>query len=78
MILALLRANPLALVMIVQVTDRDGWSTVFLPKLLESEDVVVKTEPIDPSWHELASSMIPLGGTTDRFDFGVCYISRAT
>lgn len=78
MILALLDANPRALVMIVQVTDREGWSTVFLPTLLQSNQVIVKTEPIDPSWHELASSMIPLGGTTDRFDFGVCYISRAT
>jgi Lysine methyltransferase len=78
MILALLDANPRALVVIVQVTDRDGWSAVFLPTLLESNCVIVKTEPIDPSWHELASSMIPLGGTTDRFDFGVCYISRAT
>jgi Lysine methyltransferase len=78
MILALLDANPRALVVIVQVTDREGWSAAFLPTLLESNHVIVKTEPIDPSWHELASSMIPLGGTTDRFDFGVCCISRAT
>jgi Lysine methyltransferase len=78
MILALLAANPRALVMIVQVTERDGWSTAFLPTLLASNFLIVKTEPADPAWHELAASMIPLGGTTECFDFGVCYISRST
>jgi hypothetical protein len=72
----ILRDNPQVLVVIVQVTDREGWNNVFLPALYEEEGVRIRTDVADAHLHDLASKLIPIGGTTDRFDFGVCYISR--
>jgi hypothetical protein len=74
-VLALLRDNPDALVFILQVTDRDGWSNVFLPSIRRNDDLVVIEESIQNSdLHDLAASLIPQGGVLDRFAFGACYI----
>jgi predicted nicotinamide N-methyase len=73
---SLLREHPDLLILIVQVTDRDGWNNVFLPTLRLDSNTVVEETPIDASLHETASQMIRHGGTFDRFDFGACYISR--
>jgi predicted nicotinamide N-methyase len=75
---SLLREHPDLLILIVQVTDRDGWNNVFLPTLRLDPNTVVEETPTDVSLHETASKMIRLGGTLDRFDFGACYISRKT
>jgi predicted nicotinamide N-methyase len=73
---SLLREHPDILILIVQITDRDGWNNIFLPTLrLDSNNVVEETDT-DASLHETASRMIQQGGALDRFDFGACYISR--
>ena len=74
-VLEVLGANPDALVFILQVTDRDGWSNVFLPSLYKKPFLQVLEESMENSdLHELAGTIIPPGGTLDRFAFGGCYI----
>ena len=74
-VLALLTQHPDALVFILQVVDRDGWTNEFLPTILKHGNFVVKEESIQNSeLHDVASSIIPQGGTLDRFAFGACYI----
>jgi predicted nicotinamide N-methyase len=73
---SLLREHPDLLILIIQVTDRDGWNNVFLPTLRLDSGTVVEETSTDASLHETASQMIRHGGTLDRFDFGACYISR--
>jgi hypothetical protein len=75
MVLALLTQHPNALVYILQVVDRDGWTNQFLPTIAKHSNLVVKEESIQNSeLHDVASSIIPQGGTLDRFAFGACYI----
>jgi hypothetical protein len=72
----ILERNSSALVAIVQVADRDGWSTVFLPTLRTHGGLCVDEVPLrDATVHEDASRMIQQGGTMDRLDFVVCYVS---
>jgi predicted nicotinamide N-methyase len=73
---SLLREHPDLLILIIQVTDRDGWNSIFLPTLRLDSSTVVEETSTDASLHETASLMIRHGGTLDRFDFGACYISR--
>ena len=74
-VLELLGANPDALVFILQVTDRDGWTNEFLPFLSQHPNLQVLEETmVNSDLHELAGTIIPPGGTLDRFAFGGCYI----
>jgi predicted nicotinamide N-methyase len=73
---SLLQDYPDVLILIVQITDRDGWNNVFLPTLRRDKNIVVEETPTDASLHKTARQMIRLGGTLDSFDFGACYISR--
>jgi hypothetical protein len=74
---SLLREHPDLLILIVQITDRDGWNNVFLPTLRLDSNILVEETPTDACLHETASQMmIRQGGALDRFDFGACYISR--
>ena len=77
-VLDLLQANPDALVFILQVTDRDGWTNVFLPMLRQKHHLQMIEESIDDSdLHELAETVVPAGGTLDRFAFGGCYVFQS-
>lgn len=84
---AILQANPEdALVFILQVTDRDGWTNIFLPTLRNYRNnnydnhndlpmlQVVEVPMHNSDLHELAGAIVPPGGTLDRFAFGGCYI----
>jgi predicted nicotinamide N-methyase len=74
---SLLREHPDLLILIVQITDRDGWNNVFLPTLLLDSNILMEVTITDASLHETASQMmIHQGGVLDRLDFGACYISR--
>jgi predicted nicotinamide N-methyase len=74
---SLLREHPDLLILIVQITDRDGWNNVFLPTLLLDSNILMEVTITDASLHETASQMIRQGGALDHFnDFGACYISR--
>jgi hypothetical protein len=73
---SLLDRYPTALVCIVQIVDREGWRTIFLPGLRDA-GLYVQEEPIDPDCEAHANRMMKRGGSLDRFDFGICYISRA-
>lgn len=68
----LLRDNPKLLALIIQVTDRPGFETHFLP-LLKGFDVRVE-QPFDCDLHETASRIVEFGGTLDRFAYGACWI----
>ena len=74
---SILKHNANALVVIVQVADRDGWSNVFVPTMRETEGVAVEEMPLtDALLHENASRLVRHGGTLDRFDFTICLISK--
>ncbi|CAB9504541.1 expressed unknown protein [Seminavis robusta] len=78
-VLSILDHSPNVLVFILQVTDRDGWNNVFLPKLREKEHLQVISEEDgihDSDLHELAMTLIPPGGTLDRFAYGGVFIFR--
>lgn len=67
------------LIVIVQVTDRDGWQNVFLPAMRQTAGVCVVEMPLtDATLHEHANYLIRHGGTLDRFDFSLCYIRNTT
>ena len=76
---SMLERYPKALVLIVQVSDRSGWNDVFLPTVTENQNLQVLSQDVvaDADLHELASSLLRHGGTLDRFDFGVVYITSA-
>ena len=76
LVLTLLQKYPNLLILIVQVSDRDGWETVFLPTVRAQKGIHVMVEPlVDSDVHLIASKMVPQGGTLDsRFDFCACYI----
>jgi hypothetical protein len=67
-----------ALVVIVQVTDREGWRNIFLPRLLTQSQTPLRVQEKTIPWHvhERANKLFPFGGALDRFDFGVCFISK--
>jgi Lysine methyltransferase len=80
-VLRLLKENPDVLVAIVQVADRDGWDSDFLPILRRAPGICVQEEsPIQTNaaiLHEAASKLIQHGGTLDYLScFAVCYISN--
>ncbi|KAL3936255.1 MAG: hypothetical protein SGARI_002635 [Bacillariaceae sp.] len=61
---------------IVQVMDRSGWQEIVLPFVGAREDVTVETIPMPWDVHEMASSMIPMGGALDRHAFGAYRFSK--
>lgn len=67
---ALLRKNPSVQIWIVQVTDRYGWSEIVVPALEAKPNVVIESVPLSFDTHDMASTMIPMGGALDRFAFG--------
>uniref|UniRef100_A0A7S4ASU2 Calmodulin-lysine N-methyltransferase n=1 Tax=Pseudo-nitzschia australis TaxID=44445 RepID=A0A7S4ASU2_9STRA len=67
---ALLDKNPTVQIWIVQVTDRYGWSEIVVPALELKENVEIESIPLGCDVHEMASTMIPMGGALDRFAFG--------
>lgn len=69
----LLRDNPKLVVLIIQVMDRPGFETTCLPILQKDFEVRVE-QPLDAELHDLASSVVVLGGTLDRFVYGACWI----
>lgn len=76
----LLQDNPNLLVVIIQVMDRPGFETNFLPLLQKNFDVRIQ-QPLDAELHEAASRIVAsvgdqLCGTLDRFAFGSCWIKR--
>jgi predicted nicotinamide N-methyase len=73
---SLLREHPDILILIVQISDRDGWRNIFLPTLRLDCNTLVEETSTDASVHETATQMIQQGGTVDSLDFGACYISR--
>lgn len=75
-ILALTQLFPHALVCICQIVDREGWGNIFLPGLRHAGLFVVE-EAVDVDCDGAANLMMKRGGSLDRFDFGICYISRS-
>jgi predicted nicotinamide N-methyase len=73
---SLLREHPDILILIVQISDRDGWRNIFLPTFRLDCNTLVEETSTDASVHETATQMIQQGGTVDSLDFGACYISR--
>ena len=74
-ILSLTERFPLCLVCIVQIVDREGWRTIFLPGLRQAGLFVVE-QAVDVDCDAAANAMMKRGGSLDRFDFGICYMSR--
>jgi len=75
-ILDLTERFPLSLVCIVQIVDRDGWQNIFLPGL-RNAGLFVAEEAVDVDCDTAANLMMKRGGSLDRFDFGICYVSRS-
>lgn len=72
---SLMKQNPHVLIIIIQVSDRDGWSNMFIPRLRQHDNLVVKESVLsDPFLHERASELVPFGGTLNRDDYSLCYI----
>ena len=74
----ILRTNPNVVIWIVQVFDRYGWTEIVLPGLDNDSSVHIElydTIPIDI--HQVASTLIPMGGTLDRYAFGAVCIKNA-
>ena len=74
-VLSLTQQFPAALVCIVQIMDREGWQNIFLSGLQEA-GLYVTENAVDVDCDAAASAMMKRGGSLDRFDFGICYISR--
>jgi hypothetical protein len=75
LLLRLLRDNPDIRIWIVQVIDRWGWLDIVLPAL-EAQGATVTSVPISFQVHEMACTMIPMGGTLDRHAYGAFSISN--
>lgn len=69
LLLRLLNKHPAVEIWIVQVTDRFGWWEIVVPTLSKNH-VCVTSIPILPEHHELACTMVPMGGTLDRHAYG--------
>jgi hypothetical protein len=77
-ILHLLTCFPHAHVVLVQLTDRDGWYSDFHTTVQASKlNIHVKEYPVPWDIDDMARRLVPLGGSLDRFDFAICCISRA-
>jgi len=76
-LLALLDRNPAVTIWIVQVTDRYGWSEIVIPALEREERINIESIPLTYEMHEVASTMIPMGGALDRYAFGAFCITNA-
>jgi hypothetical protein len=73
---SILDRHPNALIVIVQVTDRDGWNNIFLPSLRNDTSIQICQESIPYFIHTQASRLIqPHGSKLD--DFGAYFISKA-
>lgn len=75
-LLALLDRNPAVKIWIVQVTDRYGWKEIVIPALESEPKITIETIPLTYEIHEVASTMIPMGGALDRYAFGAFCISN--
>ena len=75
LLLRLRNNHPAVEIWIVQVTDRLGWWDIVVPTL-ENNHVVVKSIPILLQHHEMASTMVPMGGTLDRHVYGAFCIHQ--
>lgn len=73
---ALLDRNPAVKIWIVQVTDRYGWQEIVIPALESKKNIRIETIPLTYDLHEIASTMIPMGGALDRYAFGAFCISN--
>jgi hypothetical protein len=78
---ALLKSCPDILIVIVQVADRPGWESEFLPGIQKLPGISVRYEsPIRTNavvLHEFASKLIPKGGSLNVWDdLAVCFISN--
>lgn len=69
LLLRLLKQHPNVEIYIVQVMDRYGWTETVIPTL-EAANVIVETFSIPFEIHDLATTMIPMGGTLDRHAYG--------
>jgi hypothetical protein len=70
----LLKSNPNAVVVIVQVKDRDGWSNILVPTMLLC-GYQVSEESIPIGCDEIASTMMQHRGILDQSQFTACFIS---
>ena len=75
-LVSLTRQYPRALVCIVQIVDREGWQNIFLPGLRDA-GLYIREEAVDVECDAAAHAMMKRGGSLDRFDFGICYMSRS-
>lgn len=75
-LLALLDRNSAVKIWIVQVTDRYGWKEIVIPALESEPNITIETIPLTYEIHEVASTMIPMGGALDRYAFGAFCISK--
>mmetsp|Transcript_16515 Transcript_16515/g.45511 ORF Transcript_16515/g.45511 Transcript_16515/m.45511 type:complete len:364 (+) Transcript_16515:227-1318(+) len=76
-LLTLLDKNPALEIWIVQVTDRYGWLEIVVPALEAQANIEIESIPLTFDTHEMASTMIPMGGALDRFAFGAFRIRNA-
>lgn len=63
---------------VVQVTDRFGWLDIVMPRLESIDGVTIRSESISSDIHDLACTMIPMGGTLDRHAYGAVWIQRGS
>ena len=73
---SLLDRNPAVKIWIVQVTDRYGWKEIVIPALESEKNISIENIPLTYDIHEVASTMIPMGGALDRYAFGAFCISN--
>jgi predicted nicotinamide N-methyase len=79
LLLRLLQRHPRIQIWVVQVTDRYGWTEIVIPTLEQQQQqcaTVVRSVPISSEIHDLAATMIPMGGTLDRHAYGAFCISN--
>lgn len=75
MIYSIVERNPSILIIIIQISDRDGWSNIFIPRLRQNDQLIVEEITLlDSMLHERASKLVPFGGTLNREDYTLCYI----
>ena len=78
----LLQDNPMLVVLIVQVMDRPGFKTHFLPLFQEQFHVRID-HPLNENLHDMASEIVAssaevqhLAGSLDRSAYGACWIRQ--
>ncbi len=75
LLLRLLEQYPNVEIWISQVSDRFGWWETVVPTLVKNQ-ICVDSVPIPMESHNLAATMIPMGGTLDRHAYGIFCIHR--